>query len=130
MFKETIKKLQARKGVKMICPKCEYEYVLEIKNCPDCGTELIPVEDFKGKLLNPEDWLVVYTCSETYKAEMLKANLSGGGIETIILKQKDSSYPVTGGDLAVVKLLVKKNEADDAVKIINDIFNEDNENGL
>lgn len=105
----------------MICPSCEYEYVEGLSKCPDCGTDLIPKDDFEGNLLNPEDWIIVYTCNETYVAEMVKSNLSGADIDSIILAQKDTSYPVTGGDLAVVKLLVKKNDADQALDIINDI---------
>ena len=109
----------------MICPNCEYEYVEGITECPDCGTELIPKNEFEGNLLNPEDWVIVYTCPETYVAEMIKSNLSGADIESIILTQKDSSYPVTGGDLAVVKLLVKKKDATEALEIINDISKEE-----
>lgn len=108
----------------MICPSCEYEYVEGTTICPDCGTELIPNQEFEGNLLNPEDWVIVYTCPETYVAEMIKSNLSGADIESIVLAQKDSSYPVTSGDLAVVKLLVKKKDATEALEIINDISNE------
>lgn len=104
----------------MICPKCEYEYVEGVKLCADCGAKLIPVEEFEGHLVHPKDWVIVYTCDEPYQAEMLKANLSGAEIEVLIISQKDRSYPV-GGDLAVVKLLVKKTDAQEAVEIIRDI---------
>lgn len=104
----------------MICPKCEYEYVEDVEVCADCGTQLIPVEDFEGHLVHPKDWVIVYTCAETYQAEMLKANLAGAEIESLIISQKDRSYPV-GGDLAVVKLLVKKKNAQEALAIIRDI---------
>lgn len=104
----------------MICPKCEYEYVEEIKTCPDCGTELVSAEDFEGNLVHPEDWIVVYTTSETYEAEMLKSNLEGANIEALILSQKDRNYP-TVGDLSIVKLLVKKDDAAAAAEIIGDI---------
>ena len=109
----------------MICPSCEYEYVDGINKCPDCGTELIKKEEFDGNLSNPHDWVIVYTCQENYVAEMLKANLLGADIESIILTQKDSSYPVTSGNLAVVKLLVKKKDAEEALEIINDISKEE-----
>lgn len=114
----------------MICPKCEYEYIEGINTCLDCNTELISVEEFEGNLSNPKDWVIVYTCSEKYKADMLKSNLEGAEIESIILSQADSSYVVTGGDLAVVKLLVKKTDAQTAAEIIDDINNrlEENEN--
>jgi hypothetical protein len=106
----------------MICPKCEYEYVDGITTCFDCGTELIPVEEFEGKLVHPKDWVVAFTCEEPYEAEMMKANLTGAEIECIIISQKDRSYPSIG-DLAGVKLLVKKTDAEAAVQIINDIRN-------
>ena len=103
----------------MICPRCEYDYVEGIKTCADCGTELISNEDFEGNLVHPSDYTVIFTCSEEYEAEMLKANLKGAGIEASILGQKDRSFPGVG-DLAVIKLLVKKTEAKQALEIIED----------
>lgn len=110
----------------MICPKCEYEYVDGVTKCADCGGDLIPVEDFKGNLVHPSDWVIVFTCTETYIAEMLKANFEGAGIETLILSQKDQNFPGVG-DLAVIKVLVKKSDQDSALEIINDINNQETE---
>ncbi|MCL4550166.1 MAG: DUF2007 domain-containing protein [Bacteroidetes bacterium] len=104
----------------MICPRCEYEYVEGVKVCADCGAKLIPVEDFEGHLVHPKDWVIVYTCDEPYQAEMLKANLAGAEIESLIISQKDRSYPGVG-DLAVVKLLVQKKNVQETVAIIRDI---------
>jgi hypothetical protein len=104
----------------MICPKCEYEYQEGIDVCPDCGEELISLEEFKGHLIEPDDWTTVYTCSETYVADMMKANLKGAGIESMVLVQKDRSYPAVG-DLAVVKLKVLKSDKNAALEIIQDI---------
>ncbi len=107
----------------MICPKCEAEYVEDVKICPVCNIELIPKKDFELNLVHHEDWTTVYTTDELYKAEMIKANLKGGNIEAIILSQKDKSFP-SAGDLSVVKLLVKKEDAEDAIKLIEDINKE------
>jgi hypothetical protein len=104
----------------MICPKCEYEYHEGISTCPDCDTDLVTIENFEGNLVHPKDWVIVYSCENMVEADMLKANLGGADIESLILNQNDSSFPVVG-DLSVVKLLVQKNDASDAVAIINDI---------
>jgi hypothetical protein len=104
----------------MICPKCEFEYLEGVTVCSDCGSDLIPIEEFEGHLVHPKDWVIVFTCGENYEAEMIKANLEGAKIDTLILSQKDSSYVVMG-DLSVVKVLVKKGDAAAALQIISDI---------
>lgn len=106
----------------MICPKCEYEYVEGIKVCPDCGSYLITVEEFEGHLVHPEDWIVVYSTDKSYEADMLKSNLESADIETLILSQNDKNFP-TVGDLSIIKILVRKTEADSALQIIDDINN-------
>jgi hypothetical protein len=104
----------------MICPKCEAEYVESITICSDCGKELITNEDFELNLVHHEDWTPVFSTDVRYEAEMIKANLSGANIESIILSQKDKNFPAAG-DLSVIKLLVKKEDAEDSLKIISDI---------
>lgn len=104
----------------MICPNCEYEYVEGVETCPDCKTQLIPKEEYEGNLVNPKDWVIVFTCSEEYEAEMLKANLESAGIESLIWSQKDRSFPAYGG-LSIVKLLVKRKDSAATIEIINDI---------
>ena len=106
----------------MICPRCEVEFVEGVTTCSDCGTELVPLEDFELNLVHHEDWTTIYSTDVRYEAEMLKANLEGANIKSIILSQKDRNYPVTG-DLAVIKLLVKKEDMEDSLKIISDIAN-------
>ena len=105
----------------MICPKCECEYVDGIKACSDCGIDLIPVEEFEGNLSHPKDWVIVYTGNDLIETEMLKANLNGAEIDSIILSQKDRSYLYLG-EVSPIKLLVKRKDADEALQIINDIF--------
>ncbi len=104
----------------MICPKCECEYLDRVKICADCGTELISVEQFEGNLIHPKDWVIIHSGSDIIEAEMLKANLEGAGIESIIYSQKDRSILYLG-EVSPVKLFVKKREADEAILIINDI---------
>jgi hypothetical protein len=104
----------------MICPKCEYEYIEGIKVCADCGADLIPVEEFEGHLLHPSDWVVITTVPEQYEAEMIKANLEGGDIESLIYSKQDRNFPVSFA-WASIKILVKKTEVNVALQIINDI---------
>ena len=104
----------------MICPKCEYEYLDSIAVCPDCNSELVTKEDFEGHLIHPNDWVIVYSCAEDLEADMLKSNLEGADIEVLILNQNDHNFPVIG-DLSVIKVLVKKEDAQDASAIIDDI---------
>lgn len=110
------------------CPECKYEYVEGIKKCPDCGADLVnelPPEI----ILNEADWVVVYTTAFDYEAEMLKGNLESAGISATILSQKDSNFP-TPGDLSIIKLLVKKEDAESAVAFINEFKkNLESENG-
>ncbi len=110
----------------MICPKCESEYIDTVKVCPDCGSDLVSNEEYSGSLSNPEDYVIVYSVSEEYEAEMIKANLEGAEIPCLILAQKDSSFP-GAGELSVIKILVRKEDAEDAKEIIDDIYNSDEE---
>ena len=105
----------------MICPSCEAEYVDGVLICTDCEVELISKEEFELNLVHHEDWTSIYSTDVRYEAEMMKANLLGANIESIILSQKDKNFPATG-DLAVIKLLVKKGDVEDAKNIIADII--------
>ena len=106
----------------MICPKCEAEFVEGITICSDCDTVLLSKDDFELNLVHHEDWTQVFSTDVLYEAEMMKANLAGANIESIVLSQKDKNFPATG-DLSVIKLMVKKEDAEDSKKIISDIAN-------
>lgn len=97
------------------CPNCTYEYVAGIKECPDCGTTLV-------EELIDYDWIVVYTSDQLYDVQMMKDALESAEIKATILSQKDSNFPVTG-DLAVIKLLVKSEDADSALNFIKELEN-------
>jgi tellurite resistance-related uncharacterized protein len=108
----------------MICPKCESEYVDGITVCPTCNVELVTLEEFEANLTEPSDWITVYAASDIIEATMLKDNLESAGIETIIIDKQDSNFPAWG-DLSVIKIDVKKTDAEEAKKLIDAILNDD-----
>ena len=112
----------------LICPNCEAEYNEGVTVCPDCDVELIDKQEFERHLIASEDWETAYTCSEIYEAEMLKANLEGAGIETMIVSKKDRNFP-TVGDMSFIRLMVRKDDLESALQIIQDINSNKNETG-
>lgn len=106
------------------CPNCEYEYVEGITICPDCGVRLVDESLFsKPEEWSEENWEVIYTSSKDYEVEMLKDNLESAGITASVLHQKDRSFPGVG-DLAVIKLLVRREDIEAALGFIQKINSE------
>ena len=119
--------LQGKKckgGVMPVCPNCEYEYVEGVTICPDCGQALVNDKYFiKPEEWTEENWEVVYTSNQEYEIEMLRDNLSGAGIPAAMLSQKDRNFP-TPGDLSIVKLLVHKEDVQNALNFIEQVKNQ------
>lgn len=106
-----------------VCPNCSYEYVNGITICPDCGTQLVDEKYFvKPEEWTEENWEVVYTSDMEYEIEMMRDNLEGAGIPATMLSQKDRNFPAPG-DFSVVKLLVHKEDVNNAISFIEDIKN-------
>lgn len=101
-----------------ICPNCEYEYVEGVKICPDCGEslvssdEIIPAEEW-----DESQWEVVYTTSDEIDAQIVKERLAADDIVATVLSQKDRNFPAPG-DFSIVKLLVRKEDAQRAIDIL------------
>ena len=110
-----------------VCPKCEYEYVDGVTFCPDCGTALLKDEEYiKPEEWSEENWEIIYTTSQEFEAQMIKNNLEGAGIKTVVLSQKDRNYPAPG-DFSVIKLLVRKEDVQDALTFIQKVKSENAE---
>jgi hypothetical protein len=107
-----------------ICPNCDYEYVSGITYCPDCQKPLVDEKLFlKPEDWNEDNWEVVYTSNQEYEIEMLRDNLEGAGIKATMLSQKDRNFP-SPGDFSVVKLLVKKEDLQDALNFVQSYLNQ------
>ncbi len=101
----------------MFCPKCKTEYVEGIHVCADCGSELVP------GLPTPEPphWIDFEEVLTTFNA---------GDIAVIksILDGEDINYYIQGEAFNYVqplvqpaKLMVQKDQADQAREILNDL---------
>lgn len=113
-------------GICVICKKAI---------CSDCAVEkngiLFCDDDSHIKL--SQDWAVAFTTSTDYEADMIKANLEGAGIPTMVFSQRDHAYFLIIGEMAIVNIMVPKerlNEAKEYIKKMNffsDEINEDEE---
>ncbi len=64
-----------------------------------------------------KDWVIVYTATEVYKAELVKDLLENEGIKSVIINKKDSSVII--GDAEVY---VKRDDVLKAVNLIKNTF--------
>lgn len=99
--------------------------------CGDCAVKR------HGKILCENDehitiaqgWAVVCTTNTDYEAQMVRANLENAGIPCLVFSQRDHVYFLTVGDLAVVKVMVPKQQLLEAQEFLRrmDLFAEGNE---
>lgn len=109
-----------------ICPKCGFEYEDSVEYCSDCGAELVLKEESEKLEEKYKNWVEVFSTPQLYEAEMVKTNLETVGIESVILEQKDTSFPL-GGELGEIKVLVPEYREEEARMIINKIANQKEE---
>lgn len=110
-----------------ICPKCNSEYEDTTIFCSDCGALLVEKPIFEEVEEKYKDWEIVYSTPQLYEAEMVRTNLETAGIESVILEQKDSSFPL-GGELGEIKVLVPKYRVKEALSLLDKIENQIDEN--
>ncbi|MCC6550708.1 MAG: DUF2007 domain-containing protein [Ignavibacteriaceae bacterium] len=82
----------------------------------------IPVSSGEGG--GDDDYALLTKCSTEIEADMIAANLEGAGIESYILRQNDSSFPVVG-NLSVVKIYVRLAQLTDAQEYLSNFFAQD-----
>lgn len=98
------------------CPRCEDEYPIEAKLCPECGEEL--VEEIAASFapaVSPDDsWVLVGGVTSELKAKVARGSLDSNNIPSVFLPSKldtesrprelviDSIIRDRGGDLILV----------------------------
>ncbi len=95
--------------------------------CEDCAREQ------NGRVFCESDehlnvhqgFVVVYTTSTDYEAEMIKANLDGAGIHALIFNQHDHVYFTTMGMLALVNVMVPRAQLEEAREIIEALLKDE-----
>jgi len=65
-----------------------------------------------------EKWEVVFITDNPLEAEIIKDLLESGGISVVIRSSKVSPYPVNVGKMGEIKILVRKEDKDEAEKVI------------
>ena len=69
-----------------------------------------------------QDYVVVYRSSAEYEAEMIRANLENAGIDVQLFDQHGHIYFVDIGEMALVSVMVRKDEIEHATEIVNAIL--------
>lgn len=100
----------------MKCLNCNTTIDDGLTDCPVCGLEIIP----SGQ------WIHIYTINNEINAELYKAALQEYGIPVNILSQYDSTRMLTVGSLAIIKIYVPVEFADEALDLIQHLDNDDN----
>lgn len=72
-----------------------------------------------------QGFVVAYTTSTDYEAEMIKANLEGASINAVIFNQHDHVYFTNMGALALVNVMVPRSQLEEARDVINALINEE-----
>ncbi len=65
-----------------------------------------------------EGWIEVFITYDPIEAEIVKDLLESGGISVVLRSSKVSPYPVNIGKMGEIKVLVKKEDKEEAEKVI------------
>lgn len=67
-----------------------------------------------------EEWVEVFVTYDRIEAEIIKDLLESGGIPVVIRSAKVSPYPVNIGKMGEVKILVRREDKEEAGKVIKE----------
>ena len=67
---------------------------------------------------NDEEWVEVLMTYDSLEAEMIKDLLESGGIPVVLRSLKVTPYPVNIGKMGEIRVLVRKEDKEEAAKVI------------
>lgn len=65
-----------------------------------------------------EEWIEVFITYDPIEAEIIKDLLESGGISVVLRSLKVNPYPVNIGKMGEIKILVKKEDKEEAERVI------------
>lgn len=65
-----------------------------------------------------EEWVEVLMTYDSLEAEMIKDILESGGIQVVLRSSKVTPYPVNIGKMGEIRVLVRKEDEEEAEKVI------------
>jgi hypothetical protein len=117
------------------CPRCEYEYPVDVVTCPDCGERLVPriSETFPAAVSPDDSWVLIGGVTSEVKARVARGSLDSNNIPSVFLPSKtnavdqtaqldtDRSLRKAGADL----ILVPKEFSDEAKLLLQAVLGDE-----
>lgn len=72
-----------------------------------------------------EGWIAVFTTSTDYEADMVRDRLDSAGVPAVVLTQRDHAFNLTVGDLAEVHVMVHPDHEEEADRLLDDRFSDE-----
>jgi hypothetical protein len=111
------------------CPTCRYEYLPEIKTCPECGSELVEELPLTSEVLEDVEWTPLRPVPGMVYAKMVMEVLDQRGIPNYVQSLFGSGAfgVVTGVNFigADARIWVPENFVQEASEILDDMMNEE-----
>jgi hypothetical protein len=112
------------------CPDCRFEYLPQLRECPECGSPLVEELPAHGKLRSAPDFTQVELCTVTGElhARLVQNVLAAEGIPSRIISVwpfAGSSvlrppWPLGGGFDTPVRIMVNQSDLEKATVIYDD----------
>jgi hypothetical protein len=103
----------------MFCPKCKYEYIQGIKECPDCNKQLVDIlPEEEQKTYEYVDLVTVFIPRDMGELAFVKSLLEEAGIR-YFAKNENMSRTFLGNGIGALSVQIQVSKADeDEVKTI------------